>query len=36
MGLIQSWLNTGMEESPEEIAALAEDMALRGVGVLQK
>lgn len=36
IGLIQNWLSTGMQESPEEIAALAEDMVLRGAGCLQK
>ncbi|MCI8646852.1 MAG: TetR/AcrR family transcriptional regulator [Firmicutes bacterium] len=36
IGLIQNWLSTGMKESPEEIAALAEDMAFRGAGCLQK
>lgn len=36
IGLIQNWLSTGMKENPEEMAALAEDMVLRGVGCLQK
>lgn len=36
IGLIQSWLSTGMKESPEEIAALAEDMVLHGAGCLRK
>lgn len=36
IGLIQNWISTGMQESPEEIAALAEDMVLRGAGCLQK
>lgn len=35
IGLIQNWLKTGMKESPEEIAALAEEMVRCGIGCLQ-
>ena len=30
IGLIQTWLDTGMKESPEEIAALAAELSLHG------
>ncbi len=35
IGLFQNWLETGMKETPEEMAALAEQMILTGVKVLE-
>lgn len=35
IGLFQNWLETGMKETPEEMAALAEQMILNGVKVLE-
>ena len=35
IGLFQNWLETGMKEKPEEMAALAEQMILTGVKVLE-
>ena len=35
IGLIQDWLASGMKESPEEIAALAEEMVLHGAAALE-
>lgn len=35
IGLFQTWLEAGMMESPEEMAALAEQMILNGVKVLE-
>ena len=35
IGLIQDWIATGMKESPEEIAALAEQMIMPGANVLE-
>lgn len=35
IGLFQNWLETGMNKSPEEMAALAEQMILNGVKVLK-
>lgn len=34
IGLFQTWLETGMQESPEIMAALAEQMILKGVAIL--
>lgn len=33
IGLLQTWLDTGLKESPEELAALAEDIILRGMKI---
>ena len=35
IGLLQDWIATGMKESPEEIAALAEQMVMHGANVLE-
>ena len=35
IGLFQNWLETGMKETPEEMAALAEQIILNGVKVLE-
>lgn len=35
IGLFQNWLEKGMKESPEEMAALAEQIILNGVDVLK-
>lgn len=35
IGLLQNWLESGMRESPEEMAALAEQMILNGIHMLQ-
>lgn len=34
IGLIQYWLKSGLEESPEKMASLAHDMIMRGISVL--
>ena len=34
IGLFQTWLETGMKESPEEMSSLAEQFILRGIQVL--
>lgn len=37
IGIIQHWLDTGMQESTEEISVLAENMVLKGIqGILGK
>ena len=35
IGLLQNWLESGMRESPEEMAALAEQMILNGTRMLE-
>mgnify|MGYP000005551141 FL=1 len=35
IGLLQNWLENGMKESPEQMAALAEQMIVRGIKVLE-
>lgn len=35
IGLLQSWLETGLKESPEHMAALAEQMIMTGIKVIQ-
>lgn len=35
IGLVESWLNSGMKESPEEIAGIAQDMMVKGVLALE-
>ena len=36
VGIVQYWLETGMKESPQEMAAATEDFILRGIRVLEK
>lgn len=35
IGLLQSWLETGLKESPEHMASLAEQMIMTGIEVIQ-
>lgn len=35
IGLLQSWLETGLKESPEHMAKLAEQMIMTGIKVIQ-
>jgi AcrR family transcriptional regulator len=35
IGLIQEWFNTGMKESPHEMARITNDIIVQGVGVLR-
>ncbi len=36
VGIVQYWLETGMKESPEQMAKATEEFILRGIGVLEK
>ena len=36
VGIVQYWLETGMKESPEQMAKATEDFILRGIRVLEK
>jgi AcrR family transcriptional regulator len=36
VGLIQTWLNSGMEESPQEMSEVVEDMILNGIEFLHR
>ncbi|MGI6469352.1 MAG: TetR-like C-terminal domain-containing protein [Syntrophomonadaceae bacterium] len=36
IGLIQTWINSGMEESPEEMSEVVEDMIRNGIECLHR
>ena len=36
MGLVQYWLENGMKETPQQMAALTEEFILKGIRVLEQ